>query len=165
MITRTFLEPENPRLEPDIREIIARAIYNNYRRVRTKSSARQDLPMAEWDELQENLKESNRQQADHIYRKLRQVGCTMHKVTDRTIALMKFTEDEIEAMAEMEHARWVIERLQDGWKRGEQKDVAGKTSPYIVSWSELPDEMKELDREAARKMPEFLAGVKLEILR
>ncbi len=165
IVARTFLEPENPRLEPDIREITARAIYNNYRRVWDKSPARQDLPMAEWDELPENLKESNRQQADHIYRKLRQVGCTVHKVTDRTIALMKFTEDEIETMAEMEHARWVIERLQDGWKRGEQKDVAGKTSPYIVSWSELPDEMKEFDREAARKMPEFLAWAKLEIRR
>lgn len=28
---------------------------------------------------------------------------------------MTFTEDEVEIMAEIEHARWNVERLLDGW--------------------------------------------------
>lgn len=55
---------------------------------------------------------------------------------------MKFTKDEIEIMAEMEHARWNIEQLLDGWKWGKEKDMNRKISPYLIPWSELPDERK-----------------------
>ncbi|MBA7640533.1 hypothetical protein ES703_48202 [subsurface metagenome] len=40
-----------------------------------------------------------------------------------------------------------------------------KTSPYLVGWSELPDNVKERDRELVRQIPEFLAKVGLEIHR
>ena len=102
------------------------------------------------NKLLDYLKESNREQADHIFEKLRQIGCTVHKVTDRDIVLMTFTEDEVEIMAEMEHARWNVERLLDGWKWGDRRDVTKKTSPYLVGWSELPDDVKEWDRQYAR---------------
>ena len=80
-------------------------------------------------------------------------------------APMTFTEAEIEIMVKMEHARWNVERLLDGWKWGEKKDVTKKTSPYLVSWSELPEEVKEWDRQTVRKIPEFLAKVGLEVRR
>jgi len=78
---------------------------------------------------------------------------------------MTFTRDEIEVMAEKEHARWNVERLRDGWRWGETKDVTNKVSPYIVSWAELPEDVKEWDRETVRKIPEFLAKVGLEVRR
>jgi hypothetical protein len=40
-----------------------------------------------------------------------------------------------------------------------------KISPYLVGWSELPEDMKERDRQAVRKIPEFLANVGLDIQR
>jgi len=68
-------------------------------------------------------------------------------------------------MAELEHARWNVERLLDGWKWGPIKDVTKKISPYILPWSALPEEMKEVDRDVVRDIPHLLAEVGMEIVR
>jgi hypothetical protein len=78
---------------------------------------------------------------------------------------MEFTKDEIEIMAEMEHGRWNVERLSDGWRWGEKKDVDKKISPYLVGWDQLPENVKEWDREAVRAIPKLLESVGLEIRR
>ena len=87
------------------------------------------------------------------------------KVIGRKVVEMTFTKDEIEVMAEMEHARWNIERLFNGWRRGNKRDVSHKISPYLTSWKELPEEIREWDRETVRMIPEFLAKVGLEVRR
>lgn len=149
----------------EIRETIARAIHESYRRNRAGGAAGDDLSLSEWEELPESLKESNRQQADDIVRKLERIGCYADNGHDRKIDERRFTGEEIEAMAEMEHERWNTERFRDGWKLGTPKDVRRKISPYLVPWTELPEDVKELDRETVRKIPEFLAKVGLEIQR
>ena len=111
---RAFIGSGTPKLAPDLRETIAQAIHEDYRRVRVSTVWSQEPSTAEWDKLPDYLKESNRDQADYIVGKLRQIGCTVHKVNDRDIAPMTFTEDEVEIMAEIEHARWNVERLLDG---------------------------------------------------
>lgn len=152
-------------MEIKTRETIARAIHEAYRDEQVRRKPSQDPSLAEWDKLLNNLQESNRQQADNILEKLHQIGCTLEKVKDRNVSLFKFTDSEIETMAEMEHGRWVVERLQDGWTWAEERDVIKKTNPYIVSWSHLPDDVKEWDRKTVRKIPEFLATVGMEIQR
>jgi hypothetical protein len=67
-------------------------------------------------------------------------------------------------MAEMEHERWVAERLLDGWLIGE-KDHEKKTSPYLVPWNNLSEDVKDYDRETVRELPNFLAKAKFEIYR
>jgi hypothetical protein len=165
MTIRAFIGWESSRLAPDIQETMAKAIHDHYRHIRRGNAPDQDPSMAEWDKLPEYLKESSRQQASHIFEKLRQIGCTVHKITDRDIELMTFTEGEVEIMAEMEHERWNVERLLDGWMWSETRDIMKKTSPYLVGWSELPNEAKEWDRELVRQIPEFLAKVGLEVHR
>jgi hypothetical protein len=152
-------------MEINTRETIARAIHEAYRDEQVRRKPSQDPSLAEWDKLLNNLQESNRLQADHILEKLHQIGCTLEKVWDRNVSLFKFTDSEIEMMAEMEHGRWVVERLQDGWTWAEERDGLKKTNPYIVSWAHLPDDVKEWDRETVRKIPEFLSTVGLEIQR
>jgi hypothetical protein len=154
-----------PELTPDLRETIAQAIHEAYRHAQQGKVRNRDLSIAKWDKLPDYLKESNRQQADHIFEKLRQIGYTVHKVTDRDIALAAFTEDEVEIMAEMEHARWNVERLRDGWRWGKKRDVIKKTSPYLVPWPGLSGDMKEWDRQTVRQIPEYLAKVGLEVRR
>ncbi len=165
MTIRAFIGWKCSRLAPDIQETIAKAIHDHYRHIRHGNAPNQDPSMAEWDKLPEYLKESSRQQADHIFEKLRQIGCTVHEITDRDIGLMTFTEGEVKIMAGMEHGRWNVERLLDGWMWSETRDIMKKTSPYLVGWSELPDDVKERDRELVRKIPKFLAKVGLEIRR
>lgn len=97
--------------------------------------------------------------------KLRQIGCDVRRIRDREIALMRFTKREVEMMAEMEHGRWNAERLSAGWKWGKEKDANKKVSPYLVSWSELPEKQKVWDRNMVRGIPEYLAAVGLEVYR
>jgi hypothetical protein len=130
-------------MKPDMRETIARAIHESYRTARATNTNIKDVTMLEWEKLPAYLKESNREQADDIFEKLRRIGCTVHKVSRRRVGLLKFTAEEIEIMAEMEHTRWNAERLREGWKIGKKKDVTNRISPYLVPWAELPEDVRE----------------------
>ena len=78
----------------------------------------------------------------------------------------EFEEGEVAKLAEMEHERWCDERRSMGWTLAPgKKDLVRKTSPYLVPWSKLPDEVKEYDRDAVRRLPEALARAGLQILR
>ena len=152
---------------PQIRETIARAIHEDYvRHQKEKGQTPQTNPsMVSWEQLPEHLKESNRQQADHIGEKLKAVGCGITKLINQDEKLFEFTPEEIEKMAEMEHERWVEERLRDGWKPGNKKDVEKKISPYLVSWDQLSEEVKDYDRDTVRGLPTFLASAGFGIYR
>jgi tetratricopeptide (TPR) repeat protein len=165
MTVRAFVGLGSPKLESEQRVIVARAIHDAYRDSQASRLSSQDSSLAEWDNLLGYLRDSNLQQADHIAEKLRQIGCTIQQIEGREIVLLAFADNEIEIMAEMEHGRWVVERLLDGWTWAKERDVTKKTSPYLVPWSELPDNMKGWDRETVRKIPAFLAKVGLEIQR
>jgi len=89
----------------------------------------------------------------------------VQEVKGRPIKPIEFTPDEIEILAEMEHGRWVVERLQSGWKFGSKKDTVNKISPYIIPWSALSEEVKKWDRQAVRKIPELLVQVGIEVIR
>jgi hypothetical protein len=165
MTIAAFIGGASSRMDPKIIEAIARAIHENYRAGKARVSSLEDPSSAPWDKLPDYLKESNRQQADDISNKLHKIGCTMVKVIGREVVKMTFTRDEVEFMGEMEHGRWNIERLLDGWKPGKHRDVVKKISPSLEAWSKLPEDVKEWDRETVRKIPEFLEKVDLEIRR
>jgi hypothetical protein len=76
-----------------------------------------------------------------------------------------FTDIEVERMAELEHGRWNVERLRDGWRYGKQRDDSRKTHDCLVSWQELSDDIKRYDRNAVRAFPETLAKAGLEVRR
>lgn len=162
---RAFIGSGADRLPADIRDILAKEIHDGYRLMRLDGLSSEDPAMVDWEKLPEDLRESNAQQADHIFWKLRQIGCSYARVTDREPVLLEFTKDEVEQLAEMEHGRWNAERLLDGWTWGEKKVLGKKMSPYLVSWAALPEKVKEWDRETVRKIPSFLAKIKLEIRR
>jgi hypothetical protein len=153
----------DPRLSAGIREIIARAIHEGYRRDQADRKPADDPAMAEWDRLLEHLRESNRAQADHIFEKLRAIGCSVREAEEGRAESFAFSNDEIELMSEMEHERWTAERLADGWRVGEKRDVINKVHPDLMSWEELSEDVREWDREAVRRIPELLASVGLEI--
>lgn len=165
MTVRAFVGSGTPKLAEDVREILAREIHEEYRLEKKDSIKSDDPAMKDWEELPDGFKESSAQQADHIFEKLREIGCTWQEVTGRKIKLTKFTKDEVERLAEMEHGRWNAERLLEGWTWGERKEVTRKISPYLVRWSELPENVKDWDRDTVSKIPAFLAKIGLEILR
>jgi hypothetical protein len=165
MTVAAFLGAAAPAMEPEVRKTIGRAIHENYRAAKIKGSRIGDPAMASWEKLPDVIKESNLQQADDIFSKLQRIGCTVVKTEGRKVVKITFTKDEVEVMAEMEHARWNVERLLDGWKWSTRRDVVKKTSPYLIGWADLPEDVKEWDRGTVREIPEFLARVGLEIER
>ena len=46
--------------------------------------------------------------------KLNEIGCVLDTVENGGLPEFSFTDEEIEVMAEMEHARWVAERIKGG---------------------------------------------------
>ncbi len=165
MTVRAFIGSGGQRIEADIRETLAREIHEEYRKTRQDGLKTDDCSLVDWDKLPDGFKESNAQQADHIFEKLSQIGYTMGKVKNRKIKIAILTKAEVELLAEIEHGRWNTERLLEGWTWGEEKDILRKKSPYLVKWSQLSDEVKEWDRATVRKIPEFLARIGLEIQR
>jgi hypothetical protein len=115
--------------------------------------------MAPWDELPEYLRTSNRTQAADIARKLRTIGWEIVTADDTDAEPVLLTEAEIYRLAELEHTRWVEQRREDGWSHGVERDITKKVTPYLVPWSQLPEEARELDREPARAIPSLLENI------
>jgi hypothetical protein len=149
-------------------EMLARAIHQDYLSTQEKMGLTpQTNPfLVSWDDLPENIKESNRRQADDIGKKLKAIHCDLEPLTDWDAELFEFTPEEIEILARMEHTRWAKERRHEGWtyKPG-AKDPNRKNSPYLLDWDELPEDFKQYNRDAMRNLPLFLAKSDFQIFR
>ena len=77
--------------------------------------------------------------------------------------ITSLSPSEVECLAILEHRRWVAERIKAGWVYAEERNVAARTSPYLVPWEELPDEAREWNRSAIRNIPALLATESLAI--
>jgi hypothetical protein len=147
-------------------DIMAKAVHENYvRRQHERDYASvDDRNLRAWEQLDDDLLDSNRQLADHIPVKLRALG--YHLVArdshDPGKRISEFTKDEIELLGKMEHRRWMAERFLASWSYGE-RDYEKRRSPYLVEWTALPPEIQEYDRNFARILPGVLDLVNLEI--
>lgn len=149
-------------------EILAQAIHEEYvRKQREEGQTVESNPsLVPWPELPESLKESNRSQADHISVKLKLLNCGIELLTTWDAPLFKFKPEEIEDMARLEHKRWVEERRMNGWVYAPApKNIKKKTTPYLVPWEELTEDIKELDRNTVRDLPGLLARAGFQIYR
>jgi ppGpp synthetase/RelA/SpoT-type nucleotidyltranferase len=150
------------KLPHDVRETLAQAIHENYRDKQKDRKSPEDAAMAQWDSLRDDLKDSNRQQADFSVALLAAIGRSVGEASDGA-APAPFSEMEIETMAELEHARWSLERLRAGWRWAESRDPERKLTPHLVAWEELPGDVREYDRETVSQIPAYLAAVGLVV--
>jgi voltage-gated potassium channel Kch len=150
-----------------VNEVLARTIHEDY--VRTERAAGStpatNPSMVDWDRLPEPLRESNRDQARDIARKLAVVGCEVAAWTDWDAAPVVFTDEEVERLARLEHDRWMQEKLDDGWEAGPIEDRDGKVHPALVPWDQLTDDVKDLDRNPVRAIPVTLVRAGLTVVR
>jgi hypothetical protein len=144
-------------LEYDEREDMAKLVQRRFAEF-AKAQGRKpstDKAVAAFPELElEDFKESNRQQVDHLWVKLRAVGCEVAEASDTRPAAV-WLHDEIEVMSEMEHNRWAAERLLNGWRLGDRNEQE-RTSPHLIPWDKLDEKIKDYDRQAVTNIPELL---------
>ena len=141
---------------------IAKAIHQDYNDNRRREKPDEPLEYPDWESLPQDLKYSNMSQALCIPDKLAAIGC--HIGTEGE-TVTEFTPDEVETMSIIEHDRWVNERVTNGWVYGKVKDVDKRMSPYIAPWDEIPENIKEYDREAVRNMIRILDGIGMKVVR
>lgn len=112
-----------------------------------------------WAKLPETLKDANRNQADHLQIKCR-ILTGSNQYTPEQIEQALQDQEACERLARMEHDRWMAEKRLDGWQptTGE-KDTAGRLSPALVPWNDLPEHERQKDRDAVANIPQLLRWI------
>ena len=140
------------------RELIAQAIHNEFLRNERLAGRREDDDaMKPWEELPEVLKESNRDQAADIGRKLDDAGLDLVLSSAWGPAKFSFSAEDMTSLSVLEHDRWMRKLIADSWKPGPVKDISRKVHPLLVPWDQLSEEDREKDRNAVRAIPSLLA--------
>ena len=114
----------------------------------------------EFDELPDDIKNANIDNAFHIPSKLLSIGYKMELVVDGVFPpLLNLSDNEIESMAIIEHNRWCWERRLNGWTYNEIRNNDLKHHNCLVAYDELPPHEQEKDRIMVRFIPALLVDI------
>jgi len=158
-----FVSKEQFPIEEIKLEELSRLAHEKYLDQRIKTD--KDDSLKYWEDLKDDLKDSNRQQVGYSVYNLKKAGFNVKKTANPNPEKIKLSTEEIELLAELEHGRWNAERLLSGWRYGPVKNSKLKISPYLVPWNELPDSIKKYDRDAVKEFPVLLAKGGMEVYR
>ena len=155
---RTILLSENL-------DLLSRAIHGEYLLSKEEIKTVSDPRMQDWDSLDEHFKDANRQQADHMQIKLRAIRCYSSAKEAGDKVVESFTDEEIEIIAQMEHARWCAGKYLSGWIPGDETDLGKHIHKWLRPWNELPNDIKQNDYDAVNNIPKYLALIGEKIYR
>lgn len=149
-------------------DTLARKIHDAYRakRIQEGDLVEKYPALRPWSELSGDLRDANRQQADHIPVKLRALGYAMRPAEDGAPGIaFQPSDEEVEALARAEHRRWCANRRLAGYRHGPVRDDAARIHPDLVPWEALDERTRDYDRDPVRNLPELLATVGYRIQR
>ncbi len=137
---------------------LARAVHAGYLRQRRADGTfdEKDPACGDWSRLAEDLRDSSRQQADHIGVKLAALGLKIAADASEGVVLPELASGQVELLARMEHSRWNADRWLAGWRPAREKDVERRLTPCLVPFDELPPKIADYDRQAVRQLPGLL---------
>lgn len=142
-------------------ELLAIAIHARYNEKQLADHPDQPLAYPSFTELPDDLKYSNMRQAMDICDHLGELGYAL-KPAGAPGAITAITGAELEYLAEREHEAWMNERISRGWTPG-PRDPERKTSPYLIPYAELSEEIKDYDRDAVRNIPALAARIGMAV--
>jgi hypothetical protein len=149
-------------------EILAQAFHEDYVRHRLGDGLKlgQKRSLISWDQLPEDLRESNRRQVDHIRLKLQAAGYIIQPLVDWDAANFKFKPDSLDLIAKMEHEHWVQERQRNGWKYADgPEDTMNKTHPDMLPWDQISEPVRDKDRQQVIELPRLLAEAGFQVVK
>jgi hypothetical protein len=157
-----------------VRELMAERIHQGYLNQQTPST--QSQSSKPWNQLSEELRESNRSQADDIASKLRSVGLwyrqrpSGHTEAASIAAGEKLLAPHVEGLARAEHDRWTAQKRRQGWIPGpdtadSSKNDSKRISHCLFQWEDLREDQKDLDRVPIRNIPGLLALAAYEVIK
>lgn len=86
-------------------------------------------------------------------------------IDTREISLPPELKPLLEAMAKNVHEIWSKNRIDEGWRYGEERNDTLKLHPCLVPYEELPESEKEYDRATSRETLKFILKSGFEIRR
>jgi hypothetical protein len=132
-------------------ESIAKAIHDDYRR--HHSGEPYDAP---WEDLPEDIRRTNRDQAAHIAGYAGLLGLTISDDGESFRADGELTDRRLETAAKAIHEVWAQSKKATGWKYGATRDDEKKRHPMLIPYAKLPEAEKEKDRAIARNIVPLL---------
>jgi hypothetical protein len=140
---------------------LPRLVHEAYRRI-APGHAVANLP---WEQLTEDMHESNRRLMIHLPAKLASAGVDLSPwlgsgLPEEGLAIPDLRQDPacLEQLAELEHRRWMAERRLSGWQHGDTRDTLRRRHPDLVPWDQLPEASKRFDREIVLATLEAVAS-------
>ena len=128
----------------------------DYRNQQSPEKRANDPACAPWERLLPIFRASNRAQADDIDNKLAMLGLRIEAGGQPLI----LSDGEVKLLAEMEHGRFVVERLRAGWQLGDRDANRGR-SPYVgKTWEELDKKERSWDISAVETIAPALESFK-----
>ncbi|MGA2502659.1 MAG: RyR domain-containing protein [Anaerolineales bacterium] len=122
----------------------------------TDSKQKTHSSLIPYTELPEDEKEQNRLNVRDIANKLSRAGYVMRPARSHEHPF-NFPGKDLDILSELEHERWVKDKLNAGWKAALKTDKEKKLHKALVPWADLPDNEKEKDREMVCGIPRILA--------
>lgn len=145
-----------------LHELLAIKLRENYLQGLDPASAAQ-LFKIPWEEVSEQEKDANRQQANRICRVLDGGGYSINTLKNWDANKHAFTSDQIQFMAQLEHAQWCQWRREAGWQYAPKRDDELKLHPDLVPWKDLPDIEKKKNEDYISTLPALLAELGFQI--
>ena len=128
-----------------------------------KTGEARNQNLVEFDDLPEEIKQSNLDNAYHIPTKLLAAGFKIRPVSKGfRQAALHLNDEETETMAKVEHIRWCWDKILNGWYYGKSRDDKKKLHPSIIPYEDLSESEKEKDRELVRLIPALLQDISYE---
>ncbi len=156
-------------LPHSLREGVARTIHENYVRDRLAEGCApgSEPALRSWDDLPEHLRDANRAQADGYATHLAALGYIITTAGDGSPPpRLVLRGDDLERMAEAEHERWMEHKLSQGYRYGVRRieDGPRRSHPGIVAWADLPEDIRDLDRQPLRRIVRTLGTANLWVV-
>lgn len=126
----------------ELQDRMAQAIHADYLQLVQETAGESSAYKTPWAALNEDARDANRAQADHLpYKRMLAGGDVSH-----------IDEQGLEFLAMIEHQRWAAHRYLNGWRFGPERDDERRLHPSLLPWAELSDGEREKDRDAVRRL-------------
>ncbi|MCL2773000.1 MAG: RyR domain-containing protein [Oscillospiraceae bacterium] len=146
-------------------EQLARKIHENYLEKMRAAGDTNHPNVIEWDVLSDEFKESNRAQARGIVDKLRVIGLTFGAGGETLQTVEEFDDTTILLLAQIEHIRWMNEKLANGWVYDPVRDDGKKLHPCLVAYDNLSPDEQQKDIDAVNNIIPLLKSIGLRVYR
>ncbi|HEX5007368.1 MAG TPA: RyR domain-containing protein, partial [Hyphomonadaceae bacterium] len=150
-----------------------RQLHEGYRKHMAQGGAPATGPANEpWETLADRYRIANRRTAAHIRAKLDAAGFDLnkwlqdvkggrasHELPSGASELDNLSTEKLDTIGALEHRRWMLDRLLNGWRYGSVRDDRARLHPDLKPGRELDEAAKEKDRANVRKAAEIVRNV------